>query len=57
MPPLSTTPVAYMPPVPVTPAANFATGTAGIIDTVANLPRVSMILAANNGKNIRILTP
>ncbi len=54
--PLSTTPVAYLPPVPVTPAANFATDTAGIIGTVANL-RVSMILAANIWNNIRLLTP
>jgi hypothetical protein len=31
--PLSTTPVANLTPVPMTPAANFANGTAGIVNT------------------------
>jgi hypothetical protein len=31
---VSTTPVANLPPVSMTPAANFATGTAGVVDTV-----------------------
>jgi hypothetical protein len=41
----------------MSPAANFATSTAGIVDTVANLPPVSMTLAANNWNNFRLLTP
>ncbi len=32
-PPVSTKPVANLPPLSMTPAANFATGTAGVIDT------------------------
>jgi hypothetical protein len=30
---MSTTPAANLPPVSMTPAANFATGTAGAVDT------------------------
>jgi hypothetical protein len=32
-PPLSTTPVANLAPVSMKPAANFATGLAGVVDT------------------------
>jgi hypothetical protein len=32
-PPVSTTPVANLPPALTTLAANFATGTAGVVDT------------------------
>ncbi len=69
MPPVSTTPVANLPPVSTTPtpAANFATSIAGVVDTGGNLPPVSMIPSANwppvpttpvanNGNNIRLLT-
>jgi hypothetical protein len=67
------------PPVSTTPAANFATSTAGVVDTIgkfvddvnntgdklpavsmtpaANLPAVSLTTVANNGNNIRPLTP
>ncbi len=67
------------PPVSTTPAANFATGTAGVVDTggkfvtgVNNtggkfaasvnindgkMPQVTTTLTANNGNNIRLLTP
>jgi hypothetical protein len=40
LPPVSTTPVADLPLVSTTPSANFATGNAGIVDTiqVADLP-------------------
>jgi hypothetical protein len=39
-----------------TPAANFATGTAGVVDTDGKLLLVSMTQVANNGNNIRLLT-
>ncbi len=49
LPQVSTTPVEDLPPVSTTPAANFVTGTAGVVDTgarvstpVANLPPVSL---------------
>jgi hypothetical protein len=40
------TPVANLLPVSITPAANFATSTTGIVDTGGN-PPVSTIPAAN----------
>jgi hypothetical protein len=43
-PPVSTLPVANLPPVSWTSAVNFATGTAGV---VANLPPVSTISEEN----------
>ncbi len=48
-----------LPPVSTTLAANFANGTAGVVDTGRKLPPVSRILAANlppvanNGNNIK----
>jgi hypothetical protein len=57
-------PVANLPPVSATPAANFATSFTSVVDTggkfatgVENLPPVSMTPVANNGNNIRLLTP
>jgi hypothetical protein len=44
------------PLVSTTPVANFATGTAGVVDTGSKLPPVSMISVANNGNNIILLT-
>jgi len=50
----------------MTPLANLATGTAGLVDTglppvstipAANLLLVSMTPVANNGDNFRLLTP
>ena len=68
MPPFSLVlliPVANLPPVSTTPAANFATSfasvvdtggkfAAGVNDTVGNEP---MTPVANNGNNIRLLRP
>jgi hypothetical protein len=65
---LSTTPVANLPQLSTTMAANFATSTAGVVDTGgkfatdvndtgANLSPVSTTQAANNENNIRLLTP
>ena len=56
------------PPVSATPAANFATSFASVVDTGGkfaagsndtggNLPPVSTTPAANNGNNIRLLRP
>jgi hypothetical protein len=58
---------ANLPPVSTTPAENFATSSAGVIDTggkfavgVNNaggkLPPVSTTPAVNNGNNIRLQT-
>ncbi len=71
LPSVSTTPVANLPPVSTTMAADFATNTNDVIDTVGkfatgvnstggNLPPVSKTPAvnlANNWNNIRLLTP
>jgi hypothetical protein len=57
-----------MTPGSTTPAANFATGTPGLVDTAGKLPLVSMTLlvnlppvskspAANDGNSIRLLKP
>jgi hypothetical protein len=62
------TPVAKLPPVSTTSAANFATSSACVVDTVGKLPPVSTTPAAilppvlltpvaNNGNNIRLQTP
>jgi hypothetical protein len=37
-PPVLTTPMANLAPASTTPGANFATGTAGIVDTSGKLP-------------------
>ncbi len=61
------TPLANLLPVSMTPAANFATGTAGVVDTCgkfatdvndtgSKFDTVSTTLVANNGNNIRLLT-
>jgi hypothetical protein len=47
LPPVSTTPAANLPPVSMTPAANF----------FLPLPLVLWTPVANNGNNIRLLTP
>ncbi len=73
LPPLLTTPVGILPPVSTTPAANFATSSACVVDTgvndaggklplvsttpAANLPPVSLTPVANNGNNMRLQTP
>jgi hypothetical protein len=36
--------------------ANFATGTADVVDTGGKLPTVSTTPVANKGNNIRLLT-
>ncbi len=41
------TSVANLPPVSTTPAENFATGTAGVVDTGGKLPLVSMTPLVN----------
>ena len=46
-----------MPPVSATPAANFYTIFASVVDTSGKLPPVSTTPAANNGNNIRLQTP
>ncbi len=47
-PPVSTTPAENLSLVSMTPAANFATGTTGNVDTGGTV---------NCGNNIRLLTP
>ncbi len=37
--------------------ANFATGTAGVVDTNRKFPTVIMTPVANSGNNIRLLAP
>ncbi len=54
--PVSTTPVENLPLVSTTRAANFATGTAGVVDTGGKFATGSTIPAANNGNDIRLLT-
>jgi hypothetical protein len=44
---VSTTPVANLPPVSSTPAANIATGTACVSDTGGKLPSVSTTMEAS----------
>jgi hypothetical protein len=41
----------------MTPAANFAAGTAEGVDIRGKLPPASMTPEANNEKSIRLLTP
>ncbi len=64
---VSATPEANLPQLSMTLVVNFATSTAGVIDTGSILPPVSMTFAvnlppasmtpvANNGNNIRLLT-
>jgi hypothetical protein len=56
-PPISTPQVANLPPVSNTPAANLPPVS---MTQAVNLPLlllVSLILVANNGNNIRLLTP
>jgi hypothetical protein len=45
-----------LPPVSTTPAANFATGTAGVVYAGSKLPPMSTTPVANNGDNIILLT-
>jgi hypothetical protein len=40
----------HLPPVSTTPVANFATGTAGVVDTGGNLPLESSIINDTGGK-------
>jgi hypothetical protein len=47
-PPVSTTPVANLPPVSRTLAANFATGIAGVIDTGVNDTSKKFASGVNN---------
>ncbi len=66
------TPAANLPPVSMTPAANFATSFTSVVDsrndtggkfaaavkdTGGKLPPVSMTPVANNGNNIRLQIP
>ncbi len=46
-PPVSTTIMANLPPVSMTPAANFATSTTGVVDTSGKFAPVSTIPPAN----------
>ncbi len=56
---MSTTPVANLPPVSATPAANFATSYACVVDTggkfAAGVNNTTTPVA--NGDNIRLQTP
>ncbi len=60
MPPVSLMlliPVANLPPVSTTTAANFATSFTSVVDTGGKLPAVSTTLVANNEINIRLQIP
>jgi hypothetical protein len=62
LPLVTTTPAANLPPVSMTPTANFATSSPCVVDTSVNdtggkLPLVSTTPVANNGNNIRLQTP
>jgi hypothetical protein len=46
-----------LPPVSKTQGANFATGTAGVVDSSSKFPTVIMTPVANSGNNIRLLAP
>ncbi len=65
---VSTMPEANLPQLSMTLVVNFTSSTAGVIDTGGVLPQVSTTLAvnlppasmapvANNGNNIRLLSP